>query len=82
MVNENKKEEVKIAPKVESVVVDNATPATTFEEREKIEKEVEMIKVGRDASGNWKFKRSDRLTAEDKKQRESLLEKIKKGLNV
>lgn len=61
---------------------DTSTKPTTFEERAKIEAEVEMIKTGKDSSGRWIWKRSDRITAEDKKQRASMLENIKKGLKV
>ena len=59
-----------------------STKPTDFEERAKIEAEVKMIKIGKDPSGRWIWKRSDRITPEDKKQRESMLEKIKKGLKV
>lgn len=74
-----KKEEKEIPVKIKK---DTATAPTSFEDRAKIEAEVKMIKIGRDASGRWIWKRSDRLTSSDKKQRDSMLEKIRKGLKV
>jgi len=65
-----------------SKIMSNAAPEKTFEEREKIEAEVEMIKIGRDRSGRWQWKRSDKLTAEDKEKRAELLANIRKGLPV
>ncbi len=84
----NKDSEVK--PTVQEVVkaqrqgkyIETKTEPTTFQEREKVEEEVTMIKVGRDASGRWLFKRSDRLTQEDKKKRMSMMEAIRKGFKV
>ena len=61
---------------------DTSTKPTEFEVRAKIEAEVKMIKVGKDSSGRWIWKRSDRVTTEDKKKRESMLNKIKKGLKI
>ena len=82
------KQEANVQPKqqvkepVVEVKKDNAAKPTSFEERAKIEAEVKMIKVGRDPSGRWIWKRSDRMTVEDKKTRESMLEKIRRGLKV
>jgi len=71
-------------PEIKEVLVetkiDTSTRPTSFEDRARIEAEVKMIKIGTDASGNTIFKRSDRITVEDKKKRESMLDKIKKGL--
>ena len=62
--------------------VDTATPETTYEEREKIEKEVTMVRVGRDPAGRWRWVKSNKLTAEDKKSRADMVEKIRKGERV
>jgi len=67
---------------VETKKIDTTTKPTTYEERAKIESEIEMIKVGKDPSGRWIWKRSDRITEQDKKQRQSMLEKIKKGIRI
>ncbi len=79
-VKEQKKQEVKEV--LVETKKDTSTKPTTFEERAKIESEVEMVKIGKDTSGRWIWKRSDRITSEDKKKRESMLEKIRKGLKV
>ena len=82
------KKEVKEQPKqqVKEVLVetkkDTSAKPTTFDERAKIEAEVKMIKVGRDSAGKWLWKRSDRITVEDKKKRESMLNNIRKGLRA
>jgi len=93
--NKNKKEEsltkeegkveqkVEVTREIKEVLVetkkDTSTTPTTFEERAKIEAEVTMIKVGLDMAGNWLFKRSDRLTKEDKDKRIILGECIRNG---
>lgn len=84
--NKNVNEEVKVEVKqeVKEVLVevkkDTSTKPTTFEERAKIEAEVTMVKIGKDASGKWIFKRSDRINDSDKKKRQETLENIRKGL--
>ena len=60
---------------------DTSTKPTTFDERVKIESEVKMIKVGKDSAGKWIWRRSDRITEKDKKQRATMLERIKNGLS-
>ena len=88
MADNVKKETAPEKPKqeVKEVLVeikkDTSTKPTSFEERAKIEAEVKMIKIGKDPSGKWLWKRSDRMTQEDRKQRESMLEKIRKGLKI
>ena len=94
MVEDNKTEtfnkDSEAKPTVQEVVkaqregkyIETKTKATTFNEREKVEEDVEMIKVGRDSSGRWLFKRSDRLTTDDKKKRTTMMEAIRKGLRV
>jgi len=59
-----------------------ATEYVKPKQRAKIEAEVKMIKIGRDFSGNWLFARSDRITPEQKKMREEMLEKIRSGKRV
>lgn len=62
--------------------VETATPEKPYEERATEEKEVQMIKIGRDASGRWEWARSDRITPEQKKRQQEMLEKIKRGERV
>jgi len=83
--NKNAKQEVKKEPTQEvkrEEPAKKATKPTTFETRAKIEAEVKMIKIGKDPAGRWIWRRSDRINSADKKQRESMLEKIRKGLKV
>jgi len=85
-VESNKAPVKEVKREVKEVLVetkkDTSTPPTTFEEREKIEKEVTMIKVGRDQSGRWLWARSDRITEAQKKQRQEMIDNLKKGLRV
>jgi hypothetical protein len=75
--NKNNNREVKeVLVKTEK---DTSTKATTFEERVKVEAEVTMIKIGKNAQGQAKWVRSDRITDAQKKERNLMLEKIRNG---
>jgi hypothetical protein len=86
-INKNAKSEETQTPKqeVKEVLVqtykDNSTKPTRPEERAKIESEVTMVKVGVDFSGNWIYRRSDRMTTEDTNKRQKLVECIRNGMS-
>lgn len=80
--NKNNKNDVNVIAEIKEEVK-KPQPAQYVDKptREKIAKEVEMVKVGVDAGGNWLFRRSDRLTEDDKKSRLILVESIKRGMS-
>ena len=59
------------------------TPAEYVDKptRQKIAEEVGMVKIAVDGSGNWLFRRSDRLTEDDKKSRQILIDSLKKSMS-